>query len=98
VRAGALHVQHRAGDLAVPGQVELAEISGSDTFVHDHTQIGEMVAQPTDLAHACRRNPQRDEDYALLPLKRCFDDGGACALLGLRAAARRPCATSSLAW
>jgi glycerol transport system ATP-binding protein len=47
VRAGALRVQQRAGDLALPGQVELAEISGSDTFVHVHTQIGEMVAQLT---------------------------------------------------
>src|SRR6185295_12822179 len=27
-------------------------------------------------------NPQRDEDYALLPLKMSFDDGGAYALLG----------------
>ena len=47
VRAGALRVQQRAGDLALPGQVELAEISGSDTFVHVHTQIGELVAQLT---------------------------------------------------
>ena len=47
VRAGALRVQQRAGDLALPGQVELAEISGSDTFVHAHTQIGELVAQLT---------------------------------------------------
>ena len=28
------------------------------------------------------RNPQRDEDYALLPLKMSFEDGGAYALLG----------------
>ena len=47
VRAGALRVHQRAGDLALPGQVELAEISGSDTFVHVHTQIGELVAQLT---------------------------------------------------
>jgi len=47
VRAGALRVQGRDGDLALPGKVELAEISGSDTFVHVHTQIGELVAQLT---------------------------------------------------
>ena len=47
VRAGALRVNARDGDLALPSQVELAEISGSDTFVHVHTQIGELVAQLT---------------------------------------------------
>ena len=30
-----------------PGTVELAEISGSDTFVHVHTGVGEVVAQLT---------------------------------------------------
>ncbi len=34
------------------------------------------------LAHAYGPNPQRDEDYALLPLKMTFEDGGAYALLG----------------
>jgi glycerol transport system ATP-binding protein len=47
VRASALRVQQRGGDLALPGQVELAEISGSDTFVHVSTQVGEVVAQLT---------------------------------------------------
>jgi glycerol transport system ATP-binding protein len=47
VRAGALRVQQRPGDLALPGRVELAEISGSDTFVHVHTALGELVAQLT---------------------------------------------------
>lgn len=47
VRASALRVQQRPGDLALPGQVELAEISGSDTFVHVQTQVGEVVAQLT---------------------------------------------------
>ena len=47
VRAGALRVHQRPGDLALPGSVELAEISGSDTFVHVHTPIGELVAQLT---------------------------------------------------
>ena len=47
MRAGALRVQARDGDLALPGKVELAEISGSDTYVHVHTPIGELVAQLT---------------------------------------------------
>jgi glycerol transport system ATP-binding protein len=47
VRAGALGVHERAGELALPGAVELAEISGSDTFVHVKTAIGELVAQLT---------------------------------------------------
>ena len=47
VRASALRVRQRAGDLALPGSVELAEISGSDTFVHVDTAIGELVAQLT---------------------------------------------------
>ena len=47
VRAGALRVRARPGDLALPGLVELAEIAGSDTFVHVQTPIGEVVAQLT---------------------------------------------------
>ncbi len=47
IRAGTLRVHQRDGDLALPGQVELAEIAGSDTFVHVHTAIGELVAQLT---------------------------------------------------
>ncbi len=35
-----------------------------------------------DLAHAYRPNPTQDSDYALLPLKMNFVDGGAYALLG----------------
>jgi glycerol transport system ATP-binding protein len=41
-----------------------------------------MARIELDLAHAYRANPKRDEDYALLPLKMTFDDGGAYALLG----------------
>ncbi len=35
-----------------------------------------------DLAHSYKPNPQNDSDYALLPLKISFEDGGAYALLG----------------
>ena len=41
-----------------------------------------MARIELDLAHAYRPNPTRDEDYALLPLKMTFEDGGAYALLG----------------
>jgi glycerol transport system ATP-binding protein len=41
-----------------------------------------MAAIELDLAHAYRPNPQQDSDYALLPLKMRFQDGGAYALLG----------------
>jgi glycerol transport system ATP-binding protein len=47
IRAGALRVTQRAGDIALVGKVELAEISGSDTFVHVSTKVGELVAQLT---------------------------------------------------
>jgi glycerol transport system ATP-binding protein len=45
IRASALRVQQREADLSLPGTVELAEISGSDTFVHVETPVGELVAQ-----------------------------------------------------
>jgi len=45
IRASALRLQQRDGDLLLPGTVELAEISGSDTFVHVETPVGELVAQ-----------------------------------------------------
>ena len=45
VRASALRVRSRDADVVLQGQVELAEISGSDTFVHASTSVGEVVAQ-----------------------------------------------------
>ncbi len=41
-----------------------------------------MARIELDLAHAYKPDPRRDEDYALLPLKMTFEDGGAYALLG----------------
>jgi glycerol transport system ATP-binding protein len=41
-----------------------------------------MARIELDLAHSYRPNPRQDGDYALLPLKMSFDDGGAYALLG----------------
>jgi glycerol transport system ATP-binding protein len=47
VRASALREARRDGDITLDGKVELAEISGSDTFVHVSTAVGELVAQLT---------------------------------------------------
>jgi len=47
LRASALRLHARPGDVAVQGVVELAEISGSDTFIHAATPWGELVAQIT---------------------------------------------------
>ena len=41
-----------------------------------------MARIDLDLAHSYRPDPQQDSDYALLPLKMSFADGGAYALLG----------------
>lgn len=41
-----------------------------------------MARIELDLAHAYKPHPKVDEDYALLPLKMSFEDGGAYALLG----------------
>ncbi len=43
LRASALRVSRQEGDLSLPAKVELAEISGSDTFVHFETLAGELV-------------------------------------------------------
>jgi glycerol transport system ATP-binding protein len=41
-----------------------------------------MAQIELDLEHAYKSNPQQDSDYALLPLKMTFSDGGAYSLLG----------------
>ncbi|MBA3057201.1 MAG: ABC transporter ATP-binding protein [Gammaproteobacteria bacterium] len=41
-----------------------------------------MARIELDLAHAYAPKPRQDSDYALLPLKMDFEDGGAYALLG----------------
>ncbi len=47
VRASALRERPRHGDLELAGKVDLAEISGSQTFVYVQTALGELVAQLT---------------------------------------------------
>ena len=51
MRASALRKVAQPGDVALPGKVELAEISGTDTFVHFQTALGELVAQLTGVHH-----------------------------------------------
>lgn len=46
-RANNLRVHEQPGDVTLAGAVELAEISGSDTYVHAVTPAGEVVAQLT---------------------------------------------------
>ena len=47
IRGSSIRVDARAGGVPLPGTVELAEISGSDTYVHVATAVGELVAQLT---------------------------------------------------
>ena len=47
VRASALRLQPRTGDVALAARVELSEISGSATFLHVSSAMGELVAQLT---------------------------------------------------
>jgi glycerol transport system ATP-binding protein len=51
MRASALRAVQQPGDVALAGQVELAEISGTDTFVYFKTALGELVAQLTGVHH-----------------------------------------------
>jgi glycerol transport system ATP-binding protein len=51
MRASALRTRSQEGDVALSGKVKLAEISGTDTFVHFHTAVGELVAQLTGVHH-----------------------------------------------
>ncbi len=51
MRASALRIRAQDGDVPLVGTVELAEISGTDTFVHFETSLGELVAQLTGVHH-----------------------------------------------
>jgi glycerol transport system ATP-binding protein len=47
MRASALKLKGASNDCAITGKVTLAEISGSDTFVHLESNLGDIVAQLT---------------------------------------------------
>jgi glycerol transport system ATP-binding protein len=77
VRASALRFEGRPGDIALPGTVELAEMSGSDTFVHVATAAGELVAQLTGV----HRFALGAQVTAYLPPARAYLFGADGALL-----------------
>src|SRR5690349_13321355 len=56
--------------------------SGSPWRPTGAARKADMARIDLDLAHAYRANPTQDSDYALLPLRMSFRDGGAYALLG----------------
>jgi glycerol transport system ATP-binding protein len=45
IRAGALRMTRRSGDAVIPGDVLLADIAGSDTYLHVRSAHGVLVAQ-----------------------------------------------------
>ena len=47
IRGSSIRVDARAGGVPLAGTVELAEISGSETYVHVATSVGELVGQLT---------------------------------------------------
>jgi glycerol transport system ATP-binding protein len=47
LRSSSVNTRNKPDDMAMQGRVELAEISGSDTFLHASTTMGELVAQLT---------------------------------------------------
>ncbi len=51
LRAADLSLQESDGDCRIPGQVQLAEISGSATYVHAQTPIGNLVAHLPGVRH-----------------------------------------------
>ncbi len=84
LRASALRLQPRPGDVALSAQVQLSEISGSDTFVHAETPWGELVAQITGvnylaLGSRVTLHLQPDDAYV-------FDAAGALVRAPQRAA------------
>ena len=51
LRAADLSLVDQGGDCRIPGRVQLAEISGSATYVHVDTPVGSLVAQMPGVRH-----------------------------------------------
>src|SRR5262249_45367030 len=95
-RASALRVHGRPGDVALNGTVELAEISGSDTFVHVATPVGELVAQLSgvhvfDLGAPITLHLNPSHVHV-------FDQGGALLVAPHRAGGQRCWLASTSTW
>ncbi len=74
LRASALGVTPELSRVKLSGKVQLAEISGSDTYVHVHTGVGELVMQLTGVHYfelGINIDCYFDPDQAYL-----FDDAG----------------------
>ena len=86
MRAAALRVVATQGDISLPGHVDLAEISGSDTFVHVSTPVGDLVAQLTGVHYfdlAARVTLYLDSAQAYV-----FDSQGSLLLAPVRGGGR----------
>ena len=82
LRGSSLRITARDGDVSLSGKVELAEISGSDTFVHVATAVGELVAQLTGVHYFALGAPLTlylDPAQAYV-----FDAGGSLLVAPLR--------------
>ena len=75
IRASALRLQARPGDLSLHGQVELSEVSGSDTYVHTRTEVGNVVLQIPGI-HTLQLDAHIDVFFSPDQLY-VFDDAGA---------------------
>ncbi|MNT32295.1 glycerol-3-phosphate transporter ATP-binding subunit [compost metagenome] len=100
VRASALRLQERPGDIHLHGQVYLVEISGSDTFVHVQLPWGGWVAQLTGV-HKLAANEQvslylAPTDCYVFETERAGNQGG--ALLQLPQQQQQPPRSSSSQW
>jgi glycerol transport system ATP-binding protein len=75
IRAGALRLRAQPGDLSLHGQVELSEVSGSDTYVHTRTEVGNVVLQIPGI-HTLKLDAQIDVFFSTDQLY-VFDAAGA---------------------
>ncbi|CAM5789985.1 ABC transporter ATP-binding protein [Castellaniella caeni] len=57
LRATDLSLHDRGGDCQLAGRVQLAEISGSFTYVHVQTSVGNLVAQVPGVSHHRLQDP-----------------------------------------
>ena len=82
-----------------PAQVYVFDAAGELLVAPADAEGADMARIDLDLAHAYKPNPQRDEDYALLPLKMTLcRRRRLCAARPLGLRQDDACSTSSRAW